>query len=281
MEKEGHASPQITARGSESLYSLLTPRARLGLGRRRADSPWVYSVPDEHHTTMTGGASNFDEYAEDYNGPLDQALSITGEDSAHFARGRIAWLKRCLDRRGVRPRTLLDYGCGVGAATPHFFDELGVEQVTGVDVSARSIHVAARTWGSERASFERIGGRTSTVFDLAFSNGVFHHIRPDRRGDAIRFVHRSLAPGELFALWENNPWNPGTRLVMHRCAFDRDAVRISPPEARRLLRAGGFDVLSTHFLFVFPSFLSAFRPLEPLLARLPIGGQYQVLARKR
>lgn len=230
---------------------------------------------------MTGGASNFDEHAEGYDDTLDQALSVTGEDSAHFARGRVEWLKRCLDRFGVRPRALLDYGCGVGAATPHFFDVLGVERVTGVDVSARSIDVAARTWGSERASFERIADRPPGVFDVAFCNGVFHHIPLDQRAEAIRSVHRSLTPGGLFAFWENNPWNPGTQLVMHRCAFDRDAIKISPPEARRLLRAGEFDIVSTHFLFVFPSFLSALRPLEPLLATLPIGGQFQVLARKR
>ena len=47
--------------------------------------------------------------------------------------------------------------------------------------------------------------------------------RRARSGDALR-------PGGLFAFWENNPWNPGTRLVMSRIPFDRDAITLSALE---------------------------------------------------
>jgi len=47
-----------------------------------------------------------------------------------------------------------------------------------------------------------------------------------------------------------------------------------------LLRAGGFDVLRTDFLFYFPRVLRLLRGLERLLVRLPLGAQYQVLCRK-
>jgi hypothetical protein len=88
-------------------------------------------------------------------------------------------------------------------------------------------------------------------------------------------------PGGVFALWENNPWNPGTRYIMSRVPFDKDAITMTPPETRRLLRATGFEIVRTDFLFVFPHLLRVLRPLERLLARLPLGGQYLVLARKR
>jgi hypothetical protein len=39
--------------------------------------------------------------------------------------------------------------------------------------------------------------------------------------------------------------------------------------------------MRTDFLFVFPHLLRALRPFERLLAPLPLGGQYLVLARKR
>ena len=93
-------------------------------------------------------------------------------------------------------------------------------------------------------------------------------------------VFRRLRPGGLFALWENNPWNPGTRYVMSRIPFDRDAVPLAPPEARRLVRACGFEVLRTDFLFLFPRALRLMRPLEARLSRLPLGAQYQVLCRR-
>jgi len=48
----------------------------------------------------------------------------------------------------------------------------------------------------------------------------------------------------------------------------------------RLLRRAGFEVIRTDHLFIFPRQLAFLRPLEALVSRLPIGGQYQVLARR-
>ncbi len=83
----------------------------------------------------------------------------------------------------------------------------------------------------------------------------------------------------MFAFWENNPWNPGTRYIMSRVSFDANAITITPPEARRLLRAAGFAIVRTDTLFWFPRALRMLRPLEPLLSALPLGGQYLVLCR--
>jgi SAM-dependent methyltransferase len=82
------------------------------------------------------------------------------------------------------------------------------------------------------------------------------------------------------SLWENNPWNPGTQYVMHRCCFDRNAIKMSAPVASRLLAEGGFEVVCTDYLFFFPRYLRALRPLEPFLVKVPLGAQYLVLARK-
>jgi len=96
----------------------------------------------------------------------------------------------------------------------------------------------------------------------------------------VGYILRCLRPGGVFALWENNPWNPGARYVMAHCAFDRNAAPLTPPEARNLVRNGGFQILSTDFLFIFPRMLKMFRPLEPWLSGLPLGAQYMVLCRK-
>lgn len=96
----------------------------------------------------------------------------------------------------------------------------------------------------------------------------------------MAFVRAALRPGGYFAFWENNPWNPGTVAIMRRIPFDRDAIMISPTEARRLLGAAGFEVVSVDSLFYFPRMLSWLRPLEPALSRLPLGGQYLALARR-
>ena len=63
--------------------------------------------------------------------------------------------------------------------------------------------------------------------------------------------------------------------------FDRDAVTFTAPYARRLLRTGGFEILRTDFLFIFPRILSWLRCIEPFSSRLPFGAQHQVLCRKQ
>lgn len=67
---------------------------------------------------------------------------------------------------------------------------------------------------------------------------------------------------------------------MSRCEFDRDAIMLTPPEARKLLRSGGFEILRTDFRFIFPRALRALRMIEDFVYRLPLGTQYQILCRK-
>lgn len=223
----------------------------------------------------------FDEYAAAYDEALAQGLSVSGEDKSFFAKGRIAWLTDSLREISVQPASVLDFGCGTGSATPFLFDLMKISSLVGVDISAKSLEEARLVHGSTRSTFFLFNQyEPSQAMDLAFCNGVFHHIPLKERAGAVDYVYRSLRPGGLFAFWENNPWNPGTRYVMSRIPFDRDAITLTPPESRALLRKGGFEVLRTDFLFIFPKMLSWFRGLEPLVARWPLGAQYQVLCRK-
>jgi SAM-dependent methyltransferase len=225
----------------------------------------------------------FDAYAADYDAALNQGLALSGEGKDFFARGRIQWLARCLDRAGISPRTVLDFGCGTGSATPFFLEVWpALQRIVGLDVSAASLEVARREHGGQRVEFAAIQeyGPDASM-DLVFCNGVFHHVPPEQRPAAVRFIRDCLRPAGLLALWENNPWNPGTRLVMSRIPFDRDAILLWPRSARRMLREGGFQVLRTDFRFIFPRALKWLRPLETPLARVPLGAQYQVLGRKQ
>ena len=230
----------------------------------------------------TSSAAEFDKVAGSYDNALNQGLSISGEGKEYFAERRVSWLAQRLREAGVRARVVMDYGCGTGTATPYLRDILGAEEVIGVDVSEESLKEAEGEHGCSRVRFARIDD--SNTFnhrcDLVYCNGVFHHIVPAERPSAIEYVRRSLRPGGLFALWENNPWNPGTRLVMRRIPFDRDAITLSPPECRRLVQSGGFEVLRNDFLFIFPRFLSPLRAIEPSFAKWPIGAQYLVLAQR-
>ena len=202
--------------------------------------------------SFTEAKTEFDAYAATYDAALARGISISGEDKNYFARGRILWLSRRLKRLQEHPRTVMDFGCGTGSAIPYLSNELALESLMGVDASTRSLAIA-RTMHGTRARFVPLAEyRPTGRFDLVFCNGVFHHISPDDRGEAVDTVYSSLRPGGLFAFWENNPWNPGTRYVMRRIPFDHGAITLSAPAAYRLLCERGFEVMRTDFLFLFP-----------------------------
>ncbi len=223
----------------------------------------------------------FDSYAREYDEVLNRGLAVSGEEKTFFARGRIAWLGRCLKSLGFLPEMVLDYGCGTGGSTPYFLELLQAQSVIGIDLSAESLQVASRTHRSLPVQyFLPKGYEPSDSVDLVYCNGVFHHIPSVERPAVAKYIADCLRPAGMFALWENNPWNPGTRYVMSRVPFDRDANTMTARAARSLARSVGLEVLSTNYCFVFPRFLKIFRRIEPYLARLPFGAQYQVLCRK-
>jgi SAM-dependent methyltransferase len=225
--------------------------------------------------------SEFDEYAGSYDRALNRGLSLSGEPKEYFARERVRWLAARLSDIGAPHAHVLDYGCGTGGTSPELLQQLNARMVVGVDASRESLDIARQVHADPRLQFTSTSDlEPSGQFEVAYCNGVFHHVEPEQRLDALGYVRRSLAAGGHFGLWENNPWNPGTRLVMRRIPFDRDAKLLSPPRARRLLTRAGFDVLRTDFLFLFPRLLSALRPLERKLTRVPVGAQYMILCRK-
>ena len=225
--------------------------------------------------------TDFDQFADSYDRALGEALAASGENRRYFAEGRVKWVAECMKRLEFQPQSVMDYGCGTGSTTPLLLELAGSQRAVGVDTSMRSLDVARRDHASQLIQFMAIDEfRPAGDLDLVYCNGVFHHIPPALRASAANFIFRSLKPGGFFALWENNPWNPGTRYVMAHCAFDGDAITLTPPEAAGMLRSEGFRTAPVNFLFVFPRFLSLLRPMERFLTRLPLGGQYLVLAQK-
>lgn len=226
-------------------------------------------------------AAQFDQFADAYESDLNQALAASGEDQDYFARGRVRFLAECLRDLRKAPQSAMDYGCGIGGTTVLLREIVGTTRVVGLDISERSLARANVEYGSDNTIF-----RTFTQYDpvsdldLTYCNGVFHHIPVEGRREAIAYIYRSLRPGGIFALWENNPWNPGTRYVMAKCAFDRDARTLTPPQAKQMLSGEGFEIMRTDYLFYFPRALKSLRFLEPRLRRLPLGAQFQVLCRR-
>jgi SAM-dependent methyltransferase len=223
----------------------------------------------------------FDE-AESYDALLDRGLRLSGEHKAYFIEGRLDALARRLPA-GFEPGRILDFGCGTGDTSAAFADRYPAAAVTGVDVAAKALAHAQEHFGrAGRVAFTALDHLDGdATFDLCYSNGAFHHIDPAERAGVVAELRGRLRPGGIMALFENNPLNPGTRMIMRRVPFDRDAKTLRAGTAMALLRAGGFEIVGRpRYLFVFPKALRALRLAETTLEPLPLGGQYLVLARR-
>jgi len=217
-----------------------------------------------------------------YDADLNQGLSLSGEGKDFFAQGRLDLLAQRLHMAGdSSPACILDYGCGTGNATIELSRRWPQARVTGVDTS-ESLLAVARSNAADHPNCQFFTPEMLTEslrFNLVYCNGVFHHIPPAERPAVLTWIRSRMVANGLFSLWENNSWNPGTRWVMHRIPFDRDAILVSPRGAARMLKRAGFHVQGYDFAFIFPKCLSGLRPLERGLCKLPLGAQYQILCR--
>ncbi|MES2287025.1 MAG: class I SAM-dependent methyltransferase [Bacteroidota bacterium] len=223
----------------------------------------------------------FDKSAE-YDDMLNKGISLSGEDKYFFIHGRFSDLVKNIPSE-KKIKNLLDFGCGVGDATLLMKQYFPEAEITGSDTAAKALKYAGYK-NSDNGTIRYIeikDFQLKNEFDLCFVNGVFHHIPIEQRSDAAKMIYDSLKPGGLLALFENNPLNPGTKMVMRRIPFDKDAITLVHNETRRMLISAGFKIkIKPRFLFYFPKALGFLRPLEKFFVHVPLGAQYYFIAEK-
>lgn len=224
--------------------------------------------------------AEFDQFADNYRGIINDFVRATGESFEYFIQVRVTRMKHCL--QGARlpsPRTILDFGCGIGATASVLSEVFPEAQIVGLDTSGESIR-AARSLGLPRARFEVLEPGElpleSGSVDLVYSNGTFHHIPHAEHPGIFRELLRVGANGAQLFVFENNPFNPLMVREMHRSPIDRDARMVFPGALGRSISEGGWHVNSTQFYVFFPRALAWFRRFEHSMRRLPLGAQYFV-----
>ena len=229
----------------------------------------------QKHHSLRIASSEFDEFAGDYSQDLRKGLDLTGESPDYFAARRVNVVASL--RPSAATRTILDFGCGTGGSLGEFRRSYPNATLFGFDPSEESLQVAERYHGDNRTRLIRSMRDLAEPVDLIFCNGVFHHIPPEERAESLATIRSALSPNGQFAFWENNPWNPGTRLVMSRIPFDRNAQTLTVFQAVRLLKQNGFRICKVEHHFWFPRSLGFLRFLEPWMVRIPFAGQYLIL----
>lgn len=225
----------------------------------------------------------FDKFAEEYLAMHATNVAITGEDPEYFARYKIDEIARLYRTRGLAaPRRILDFGCGIGGSIPHLRAAFPDAEITGVDVSERSLEIARGRF-PDMADFKLYGGGEIPLapesFDLIFSACVFHHIEGEEHVPILQQLRRLVAPNGALVIFEHNPVNPVTRYIVATCPFDENAVLIPSGAFAKAQREAGFGRVEIAYTGFFPGSLRKLRPIEPFLRAVPVGAQYYTYAR--
>jgi len=223
----------------------------------------------------------FDDCARVYNATVQSAIGASGETVQFFAELKVGLMARVLGDR--QPRTILDFGCGIGNTTRAIAARFPSSRIIGFDVSAESIAIARKTSSEQSGRIEYTSSAndclplTDASVGTVFTSCVFHHIEEANRAHWVRELRRVLEAGAPLFVFEHNPYNPLTIRVVRRVPFDEGVILLRPADAGRLLRREGFIISPPVFYFFFPALLRVLRVFEPLMKRVPIGAQYFVV----
>jgi len=226
---------------------------------------------------------NFDEFATDYRQIHNENIKLTGADSQYFSEFKVKWLRDYYGKN--EPLTILDLGAGDGTCLTYFSQYFPKTDLTGIDVSEKSIAEAAarnipktllQAYDGTQIPFE------NNTFDLILVATVMHHIRFDLHKGLMKDALRVLKPGGKIFIVEHNPYNPVTMHMVNTCPFDVDAVLLKPGYSKKLLLETGFRTVTNYFTLFFPrgGFFKIFHFLEKYLSFIPIGGQYVSVGEK-
>jgi SAM-dependent methyltransferase len=222
----------------------------------------------------------FDEYAHSYNELLDDSLRRRfTQDPLYFHKRKCLLLEALLRSEGRDPSTMkwLDVGCGQGELLELAGKNFG--EAVGCDPSAGML--AARSSFSMHKQLSPIAlPFADKSIDFVTAVCVYHHVHGTDRIDLTHEIARVLKPGGLCCVIEHNPWNPVTRRIVKRCAVDVDAELLTARQANSIFRTSGFKILDTAYFLYFPEWLfDRCGALEAALGKVPLGGQYALLAK--
>src|ERR1700736_4905279 len=144
-----------------------------------------------------------DQWSKDPAGAIYGATHEVGtreffdEVERHRYHEYAAWMPEVMGFDQFAGKRLLEVGCGMGTDLLQF--ARGGAQVTGIDLTPRSIEISRRRFEVYGQKGDFAIGDCECLpfddesFDVAYSNGVLHHT-PDTAG-AVREIYRVLKPG--------------------------------------------------------------------------------------
>lgn len=239
-------------------------------------------------------SSEFDAYASEYSAGMEHPLkSLLGSSAKAYLQPKVNWLVKylsCLKTDEVcdlkMASKLLEVGCGTGSFLECLHDSCFPGELYGADISQLMLEKAKSNCGNAHFSATFTLMEVDSLpypdcfFEIVVACSLLHHVPPCDRESLFSEFNRVLVPNGVLVVFEHNPWNLLTQIVVRTTSIDKNASLLSASNVRMLAKNTGFVVDREEYLMFFPprwSYLSSF---EKVLARVPLGAQYAVAARR-
>jgi SAM-dependent methyltransferase len=174
-----------------------------------------------------------------------------------------------------RGASVIDIGCGDGAATVSLYDDCAPASIAAIDPAAKAIAVAEARRGDRNITYAAVSAYAlpyaDNTFDIAHLRGVLHHMeKPETAVAEAARVARTVV------VLEPNGYNPVLKLIERTSRYHREHGERSYPPARidNWLWQAGLTITRRGFYGLVPYFCpdGAARLLdrcEPLAERVP------------
>jgi SAM-dependent methyltransferase len=226
---------------------------------------------------------DFNETKATYRHQIENTIAFAGQGLDFYTRVKARYLREIVARhlpQCTSPR-LLDVGCGHGYIHPELVRH--GYQVVGLEVAEEVLPLAREA--NPAVTYLAYDGQTlpfdDASFDVVTAICVMHHVPPQHWQGLAREMRRILRPGGVAAIFEHNPYNPATRYVVANSPIDDDAVLLSSPTLKNLLKTAGFSQVVARSILFTPFEGQVFEALDRYLGWLPLGAQYYALGTAR
>jgi ubiquinone/menaquinone biosynthesis C-methylase UbiE len=231
--------------------------------------------------------SEFDEYASDYFRSLNNPIRDLIKDNYYFVHAKALIINQLIDfdLKEKAHINLVDMGAGIGLFERFIHSDR--VSVFGMDLSYKMLQVANSIHNIYRRSFCQADGEFLPLpddsADIVFSSCVLHHVATDKIEAVLRDLVRVCKVGGYVIIFEHNPYNPLTQLVVRTTYLDRNARLISHRKVEQIAsRVGVINGRSEFILYGSLGIDQFINRRLSFLNRFPLlGGQYYFIAQKK
>ena len=150
--------------------------------------------------------------ADDTHAVFNQQLSTYRkivEENLMYHVEVYALLKSVLSDQIPKPFSFLDIACGDASASAKVLKHTSIARYFGIDLSARSLELASENlkvlpcpFDLRRCDFAEAMMDWPEPVDVAWIGMSLHHLQQLEKAQLMKNVHKALAPGGLFLIWE-------------------------------------------------------------------------------